>query len=506
MPSKPKFGDNEKLKKGTGAYKRTRRRAKKAGEWKDIRKGGVTGAEARSVRPSKPGGQGGANKGGANARARERQDYLREHGGAVGVKGKIDTKPERQRIKRAYYQETRNDPLQPRGGRALVREANALTNVEYAPYESQLNEQRRNIAGREKVLYGPGGWMEGYRNDVAAAAQRQQTAELAFQAGANAQMLQANQAFQQQTAATNAGAPGQSAGGQVSGDIQAQQQQAAAGRMQMAQNAATQLATRGASNIANVNAMAIAAAQQAQEGLMESQARMARVDTLAQELAREKGAFNVAQRGKLKEGERTYELNRQAFGLDVAKAKADIADDRADNRRDARADRKAAARTKLLNKQTRESIKTSKGKRALDKQADLADDGKRNNSTNYSEWAQRTRPDKGDGSSGVKGDTDGDGVADRGKYKGFSESERDKFDSAITQMKTLERKEYRTKSGKKVGGPGYVRANRETMISSLVEKGVPLRIAKRAVRRYLRSTGGKPVGNAISEAGKDYPG
>jgi hypothetical protein len=419
-------GKNEKVKRGTGIYKRARKRARAQGEWKDVRQGGVTFGEARGLRPDKPDKP---RKSGAVRRTEERVDYLRDHGGipgGVNPRGGYN-KRERGIVRRAWKQERRYDPNVPRGGRALLEQAEALTDQRYGPLENELGRERQYEQGRQNVLFGPGGWFQGYSNDIAAAAQRQQAADAAFQAGAIAASQQAFNLgmVQNAQAGQQAGQVAAVGGGQIDPNVAAMADQAAAGRANQASNFAGTIGQIGQANTQHMNSLAMAATQQGQEGLMNSQARMAKVDQLARELAVERGDYKTGKVGELMDAEHTKQMERRAFGLDVLETQAGIAEDRADargERAEARMNRRQKKRQKRANRRLQDmpnprSLSADRRKR-WDRIVDLSDDGQRNQSKSFKSYADQIYGDAwdnerdsggGGGSSGPGGSGSGGG-------------------------------------------------------------------------------------------------
>jgi hypothetical protein len=389
----PRYGNKQQVK--GGVLKRAKRRARKQGR-EGLLKDGVTGAEARKLRKgyernrNKKKGVGGP----VAKRAKERLEQIGPVGG-VNAKDGI-SRPEARKVRKAWQTERRHDPLRPRNGRDLLAEGNALVDLEYAGEERELARSRRNEQGRQQVM---GSWFQDYQNKVAQMARDTQIANAAFQSGA-AQAAQ--QAFQMDTAGvgqrqTQAGQQAAQFGAQADPNVAMQAQQAAGGRLAQGTAFAGTMGQIGQAQSGLMGQLGINAGQQRMEVLADSDARLGAIDRLAQELAGEKGQALTKTMGGLKDQERQYALERSAFNLDVEQERFDQSDARADNKRAARKDRQQAARDRLLNRSTRMDIRKKKGEVALDRQADLADDGRRNHSTDYDEWAQRTRPDSDGG-------------------------------------------------------------------------------------------------------------
>lgn len=476
-----RYGNKQKVK--GGVLKRSRRRAKALGR-EGVLEGGVTGGEARSLKRdyvrNRGGGSGnqptGNVGGGVRKRALDRVDYLRDHG---GVPGGVHTKDgvsrrEARKVKRAYLREVRNDPLRPRGGRALVNEAEALTNTQFAPQEAELGHQRANEAGRQNVLFGQGGFFERYQADVAAAAQRQQVADQAFQAGQNAAVQNAYNTWAQQQAQQDQKSASTAAKGgtQVDPLLGQMAAQAAAGRQQSGQNAAALMGQQGSANAAYMNAQSVAATQARGEGLMESQARQAKIDSLARELAQQRGAYKTEQIGKLKDTERTYDLNRKAFGLDVAKAGEDVRHNRSTERENRRAHNIAARQN---NRNWRKWKKEFGADRADQKFSEM--EKNRRYQLDVDKFGETQAQNRYYRRHGGK-----NGVPTAGPKHGFSQTDQDRFDSAVNLLSAIDRHK----------GKGHVSKTRTDALTALVQdKHIPPRVARRALKYYLKPKGGK---------------
>lgn len=325
---------------------------------------------------------------------------------AIGGKGKkgrgrrLTPQQRRRREARDY------DPLQPLAGRDFNQEVELAARQQFRPLRRGIEEEQRV---HQQQLQNIPSYFDKYQQDLAAANQRMQAGAASTQQaiyGQAAGMATQDAAMQQQLAQQSQ----QSAairGTAPDPTVAATGQQAAASR---------QGATAELGALAGIQAQA----QQGYMGTLAGASGMERIRALEQEAAvgrelmqalqdlrRERGEFKTAKRGELREGERQYALERKAFNLDVREQKAGEREDRfgrrqerKQDRRDARNDRAERNRKKLLNRSTRQDIKSKKEERKLNRQADLADDGRRNYSTDYGEWAQRTRPDKDGGSSG----------------------------------------------------------------------------------------------------------
>ena len=333
---------------------------------------------------------------GIQKRAKQRLEEIGPVGGVNPNDG--ISRGEARKVKRAWQTERRFNPNLPRNGRQIRRLGQTLTDLEYAPQERELARSRRSEQGRQQVM---SNWFQQYQDRVAQIARDTQIANQAFQQGA-AQAAQT--AFQMDTAGVGqrqqqASQDAAKYGTQADPGVFAQAQQAAGGRLAQGTQFAGTLGALGQAQSGLFGQLTAGAGQQRMEVLTDSDARLAAIDRLAQELQVEKGQALSSNIMKLQDSEHTKTLERKAFDLDVVQTRADIADDRADNARQRRQDRRQAARDRLLNRKTRQEIRKTRGEIALDRQADLADDGRRNHSTDYDQWAKRN-DDKGGTPSG----------------------------------------------------------------------------------------------------------
>lgn len=326
------------------------------------------------------------------------------------TKAKSKAKARRRRVRRARRrrQESVTAPLTPR---RLNREIAASLKLRYGPLLQTIAGDIRGSQYRQGTEIPA--WFQHFQN---AAAQAQAQSQAAF-AGAQQAQLGAAQAgygrtmedinLRQAQAAQEATVRGQGAD-----STSFDQMRTAADFTRLAgQQAAGVTGTLGGIASTELGMAQLVGAAKMLEALTSERRREGSLREERRGVLRERGAAGIDLRRELRGDERQWQAIVQEFGLDQAQLAADIADDRADNRRQARQERRQArndraerARKKLLNRSTRLDIKRKKGELALDRTADIADDGRRNFSTNYSEWAQRTRPDKdgGKGSSGGK--------------------------------------------------------------------------------------------------------
>ncbi len=392
--AKPTYGNKQKVKGKVLA--RSRRRAKALGS-EQVLKGGVTGAEARTLKQSyqrKRGGSGAGGRSGAGAGAGI-QSRAKDRLGQIGPVGGVNEKdgisrPEARKVRRAWETERQFDPNRPRGGRDILNQAEALTNLEYAPQEAELGRTRQNQAGRTNVM---ASWFGQYQAQVAEQARQQQAAGQAFQQGAYA-------ASQQAFAADTAGV-GQRQGQAQQGAAQMgavtdpavamQAQQAAGARLAQGTAFGTTLGQMGQANANLMGQRAASAGQQRVEVLRDEQARAQKIDQLALELSGQRASSKTATVGKLQDAEHTKTMERQAFGLDVTKEQADAAADAA-TAADREADNKRAGRN---------DRSTRRDRRADNRRADADDaEQQRHNLETEATAREKSRNSSSGGSGG----------------------------------------------------------------------------------------------------------
>jgi hypothetical protein len=172
-------------------------------------------------------------------------------------------------------------------------------------------------------------WFAAYRGQVAGVAQGvnagYQKAVDDQRAQATAQ--QATAGTQQTAAATAAQADAANRGATVDPSVQQQALQGANVNATAQNELATLLASQQAAT-GNYYGGLQAASSAAELG------QQTRIGSDRRALAADKGLYKSQYVSDARDKEHTKVLERQAYGLDVAKAQADVADDRADNRRD----------------------------------------------------------------------------------------------------------------------------------------------------------------------------
>jgi hypothetical protein len=251
----------------------------------------------------------------------------------------------RQRYQRPRQQPRRQpyDPLQPLQGPSFREELDRMVGSQYGPLERELGAQRgaqERISTQHQANLGS--WYDNYLNERRAAEQRTQAAYGQAQQGvvnqANLALGQDQQAAagQQQQAQQSAAMRGATADPQMN----EQAQNAAAARQALALLSAGTLGTLGANQASFMASQTGTAAGQAAQSQADEQARyrglMTELDRTGQSLAREKGDYRYKARGELTDRERTYALNREAFGLQVREQEEEERSNRAQEAQDRR--------------------------------------------------------------------------------------------------------------------------------------------------------------------------
>lgn len=245
-------------------------------------------------------------------------------------------------------------PLTPR---LLNQQVAAQTDLYAGPAEAEIAGQR---AVQQQQMRDLPAWFSDYRAAIADAGRRTQAA---YGAAMGMQQNVANstsaldaqqRASQQASMAADAAVRGTN----VDPAVDAKAQQAAASRRQAVDTQTARTAGAGAvESEYRANQGVVAAGQQLTA--LQAEARRGRnIDDAAGKLAVKKGEFATATRQKLIDAEHTKQLERKAFGLDVAKAQADAAADSQKIALDAQAakDKKALDRAKLTNDAARIKI------------------------------------------------------------------------------------------------------------------------------------------------------
>jgi hypothetical protein len=252
----------------------------------------------------------GLHRAGKNVYTRKGKSYRRVRGGFEQVRG--GGKP--RRAPRAPY-----NPLTPLEGKGFEQEVKAGVGLRYGGQERQLEGERR-ISGQQSANIG--GWYDQYLGELEKARQatqagyQQATKGVYGQANTAAQQSeQGRQGLQAQDTASAA-----LRGATVGSENEQAAQQAMAARQALSSSFGGMLGTQGASQNAYMAALRSAGAASKVGALGEEAKRRRQVESLARDLQQEKGQYGLDLRSKLRETERKYALERQAFGLDVAKA------------------------------------------------------------------------------------------------------------------------------------------------------------------------------------------
>ncbi len=224
----------------------------------------------------------------------------------------------------------------PRAPSALDQQVQAATDLYAAPAEDELAGQR---AVQQHQMGMIPAWFSDYQAAIADSGRRTQAA-YAQALGMQQQTAETSSALDAQQRATQDAAMQQDAasrGAAVDPRIAAQGQQAAASRRQAVDTQTARTAGAGAVETAYRENSKVVAAGQKVTALQQESQRGRSLDSAALKLARDKGNYAVTTRQKLVNDEHTRRLENKAFGLDVAKAEADVANDATKTRLDAQA-------------------------------------------------------------------------------------------------------------------------------------------------------------------------
>jgi hypothetical protein len=208
------------------------------------------------------------------------------------------------------------DPLQPLTGKGFNQEVKAQTNLKYAPQEQEIASQQR-VSGANTARIG--GYYDNYRAQLADLRNQTQAAYAQAQAQAG---QQANTARTQDQARTDLNQAQSQKSAQLRGTTaQGGQEadQAAAARQAINNAGAAQIGSQGAAQYAYRAGIESAAGAGKIQALGDEAARGRQLDLAKRNLAGEKGQYAGQVRGQLRDTERTYALNRQAYGLQVQK-------------------------------------------------------------------------------------------------------------------------------------------------------------------------------------------
>jgi hypothetical protein len=276
----------------------------------------------------------------------------------------------------------RRPPVNP-----FMSEVDALAQLQFGPQERQLAEQRAIEAQRG---VNQNSWYSDLYQRSLQAAQASQAGALAAQQAAYAQ---GNQNFATDQAANQGLLQQQNQQAAIRGTatdpMLAQQMQQGAQVRQQQQTQFGNLAGQLGQNQAGyAGARTIQATEQGIQAQSDTQARQRKVESLAQELLADKGAFKVKTGMELQQTAHKQRLENKAFGLDVAQEQFDQQDALADNRRmsksERRQQREARSRIRdrrLDNTRADRSLSLSERKEQRMRDQDLADDGKLNGSS-----------------------------------------------------------------------------------------------------------------------------
>lgn len=291
-----------------GVKRRAQRRLKATGPVAGVNaKDGITGGEARRIR----------------------SDWI----------GAGKPKPKRNAKRRNATPGTRGwDPLQPLTGPSMRREVNAEAKLQYGPQFNQLDSERRISDQQSTNLQG---WYKDYQAKVEQSAAQQAAYTKGFQDSAYSQAntAAATDTAQNQQLAQQQGQSAAIRGTTVGPQVAQTAQAGVAARQAQGTAMGGVLAAQGQAQTGYLQGKVGTAAGEAVQAQVDEQRRRGKIEQLSRELKSEMGQFKVKARGELRDTERKYALERQAFGLDVQKAANDQANTRADNRRQARSDR-----------------------------------------------------------------------------------------------------------------------------------------------------------------------
>ncbi len=215
------------------------------------------------------------------------------------------------------------DPLNsPLTTRSLDQRLKAEADLQYAPVEQELAGER---AVSQQMQRNIPAWFAEYQGALGAATSRiQQAYQVA--AGQQQQTAQSLSTLDdQQRSALQGSMSADAAQRGTSADpgVADTAQRAAAARQSTLGAQAGLTAGLGAANMTySIGREATGAAQKVTAQVAEAN-RSRTLDRTGQDIARERGAFTVKRRGELIDAEHTKDLERKAFGLNVAEAEAD---------------------------------------------------------------------------------------------------------------------------------------------------------------------------------------
>jgi hypothetical protein len=236
----------------------------------------------------------------------------------------------------------------PKGLSDIRRDANTASSLRYGGEERALGLQSQQVPA----------WFAAYRGQVAGVAQGVNAGyqKAVDEQRAQAAAQQATAGAQQKDAATAAQADAANRGATVDPGVQQQALQGANVNASAQNELATLLATQQAAT-GNYYGGLQAASSAAQLGASQ------RVAGDQRALKADKGLYKSQYVSDARDKEHTKVLERQAYGLDVAKAQADVADDRADNRA-------ARRKERLARRDKRRDQRLAEGKFRSDEEKD----------------------------------------------------------------------------------------------------------------------------------------
>jgi hypothetical protein len=223
------------------------------------------------------------------------------------------------------------DPLQPLGGKGFNQEVNQIVGAKYDPQQRELQSQQR-ISGAN--LQRTNDWYDQYRATLAANnAQANQQA----QQGVQGQQAQVNTAASQdeqnrQRLQAEQEASAKLRGATIDPGVQSQALQASQARRAIGNAGISQLQNRATANATYGSQMQNVAAGSKLQALNDEAARGRQLSKLGLDLASERGQYKGVVRGDLRDKERTYALNRQAYGLKAYQAQSQAQHQRAQDR------------------------------------------------------------------------------------------------------------------------------------------------------------------------------
>lgn len=213
------------------------------------------------------------------------------------------------------------NPLAPLGGSDFENEIAANTKLQFGGQEEAL---RAAMAQQDRNTAVVSSGMDQYRQALEEA--RQHIAATDQKAATDSQG-QVDSAYSQDKAAQAArDAAVQKLAGASGFAIGPSQQgaQAVEGARSQGNQSVTNVRAQGAADDSFMTKRGATSVLQKAEALSKQQAKRSELEGKSTELAAEKGAFGVSERGKLRDSERTYALARKEFGLKAADTKSQI--------------------------------------------------------------------------------------------------------------------------------------------------------------------------------------